>query len=67
MAVLHPNPDPDPTVTLTDEQVRMYYMAVPPFLYARICSCLRAASAEIGAASHANPKSSISKSRLPAV
>ena len=49
MAVLHPNPDPDPTVTLTDEQVRMYYMAVPPFLYARICSCLRAASAEIGA------------------
>jgi hypothetical protein len=24
------------------EQVRMYYMAVPPFLYASICGCLRA-------------------------
>jgi len=32
------------------EQVRMYYMAVPPFLYADICSCLRSGTAAMAVA-----------------
>ena len=30
-----------PNILECTEQVRMYYMAVPPFLYAKVCSCLR--------------------------
>ena len=35
------------------EQVRMYYMAVPPFLYASICGCLRAYTGPAGMAGRA--------------
>jgi glucose-6-phosphate 1-dehydrogenase len=39
-----------PSILECTEQVRMYYMAVPPFLYAKVCSCLRSRRAAVGVA-----------------
>jgi glucose-6-phosphate 1-dehydrogenase len=40
------------------QQVRMYYMAVPPFLYAQICSALRPVAASAQASAQASAKAS---------
>ena len=46
------------------EQVRMYYMAVPPFLYAGICSCLRSEHAA-SAVSRELPEGACGKGPAP--
>ena len=45
----------------SEEQVRMYYMAVPPFLYGGICGGLRAATAAAAAAAAAAGADSINE------
>ena len=41
----------EPPGTAEREQVRLYYMAVPPFLYAKLCGCLRAHTGDGGMSS----------------
>ena len=54
----HPATCPPPRLPTPPpaRQVRMYYMAVPPFLYAQICSALRPAAA--AAAARLSPQAS---------
>ena len=50
------------SVVQQKEQVRMYYMAVPPFVYASICGCLRSIKSKKEAAAAAAALASASAS-----